>query len=303
MAYGRGRSVGHWERALVLVLVGAVLSGALYAFCLTSGPVRWAWTTPGRSAGPLAGLAAAFCSLPAIVLGAAAIAFGRISALWLARLLTTLLGVVLTLACLVTLLGQAPIGTAGLLAARPVPFREISLGLGALEVLRDPASFGARLDGLRAVAADDMVLFAGVVLGAVVCGACALDLSLRVARWWTNGFLLDERTGGWFGAPIDVCAFRMHGGGMPTFADLATLERIREESVDLRSGPILVLQVHPAASGFNDACCLVSLVELAWRPRGLLRRKEALRRTVIAPTFMARSQLDGFVDGWADEAG
>jgi len=297
MAYGRGRSLGHWERAVALVLVGAVLSGVLYAFCLMSGPVRWAWTTPDRSPGPLAGLAAAFCSLPAILLGAAAIALGRISARWFARLLTILLGIVLTVACLVTLLGQAPIGTAELLAARPVDFREVSLGLGALEVLRDPASLGARFDGLRAVAADDMVLFAGVLLGALVCGACAFDLSFRVARWWTNGFLLDERTGSWFGEPIDACAFRRPVARMPAFADLPMLERIEEEAVDLRAGPILVLQVHPANPGLNDECCLVSLVELAFRPRGLLRRKEAVRRVVVAPTFMARAQLDGFTDG------
>lgn len=297
MPYVRRGSPGLWGRALILIAVGAILSGVLYAFCLMSGPVRWAWTTPDRSPGPFAGLAAAFCSIPATLLGAAAIAIGRVAARWLARLLTIVLGILLASACVVTLLGQAPLGTPELLAARPVTSREISLGAGALEVLRDPASLGARFEGLRAVAADDRVLFAGVLLGAVVCGACALDLSYRLARWWTNGFLLDARTGEWFGDPVDACAFRTRSGARPAFADLGALERIGDEVVDLRLEPILVLRVHPSSSGLDDVCCLVSVVEVAFRPKGLLRKGQAVRREVVPPTFMARAELDVLVRG------
>lgn len=277
--------------------MGGLISGLLYAFCLMAGPVRWSWTTPGRSTGGLPGLAAIVCALPAVGFGIVAIGMGRVGARWLARTLTIGIGLIVGATCFVALLGQAPLGSDALLATRPVAFRDVSLGLGAWEVVSEPSRLGERILGLRAVAAGDISLFAGVLLGALICAGLAADWSFRGARLLTGGLMLDDRSGTWFSPPRDVMLFEPLVGRDPTAEDLADLRPASDEEGVIHDRPMLVLRYHESNEVLDREIVLVSLVEWSIRRRGLLRRKKPLARVVLQPTFISRAEFDALFQG------
>jgi len=295
--YTPSRSTGHWRRACVLCLLGGLISGLLYALCLMMGPVRWSWTTPGRSPGGIPGLAALLCALPAAGFGLVGIALGRIGARWLARLMSIGVGLVVGATCFLALVGQAPLGSDALLAKRPVDFRDVSLGRGAWEVVTQPSRLGERLQGLRAVASEDKVLFAGVLLGALICAGFAAEWAFRGARHLTGGLMLDDRTGTWFSPPRDLIAFEPIEGRDPAYRDLPHLRPIGDEERAAPLGSMLVLRAHDSNEVLDRELVLVSLVEWSIRRRGILRRKKPVMRMVMPPTFMARTELDALFQG------
>lgn len=290
--YTPSRSVGFWGRACLLCVMGGLVSGLLYAFCLMAGPVRWSWTISGRSTGGLPGLAAIVCALPAVGFGIVAIGIGRIGARWLARTLVIGIGLIVGATSFVALLGQAPLGSDALLATRPVAFRDVSLGLGAWEVVSEPSRLRERILGLRAVAAGDISLFAGVLLGALICAGLAADWSFRGARLLTGGLMLDDRSGTWFSPPRDVMLFEPLVGRDPTAGDLAHLRPARDEEGVIHDRPMLVLRYHESNEALDREIVLVSLVEWSIRQRGLLRRQKPLARVVLQPTFISRTEFD-----------
>jgi hypothetical protein len=292
-------SLGRWRTALVCCVVGALISGLLYAFGLMSEPVRALWTTPGRGAGPIAGLAGGVCSIVAIALYVLAIASCRVASRRFARALSIGVGVVILLTCVVALLGQAPLGDDSLIARRPVAFRDVGLGRGAFEVLAEPQQIGARLQGLRAIAGSDKVLFANVLLGALICAAVVGDLAYRFAGLVTNGFMLDERTGDWFRAPVEVGAFERLGQH-PTYADIPDLVHIPEDDAvaDLVAGEtVLILYLHPSARDGDREVVLVSIDEVVIRPKRFLRSRRAAEREVLPPTFISVELFDALLQG------
>ncbi|MFZ9915114.1 MAG: hypothetical protein ACO3IB_07215 [Phycisphaerales bacterium] len=295
------RSRGRWEVALVACLIGALISGFLYAFCLMSAPIREMWTTPGRSVGPIAGLAGGVCSLVAIGFYVAAIVYCRVAAHWLARTLAFVVGAVVVLTCFAVLIGQAPVGAETLVVKGRVEFRPISLGAGALEVLMQPSLLGARLEGLRSIAASDKVLFANVFLGALVCAALVGDLSYRFARWWaTHDLMLDERTGNWFGRPVEAGAFERWTHTTATYADIPLLVRLpeREAVADLVSGQtVLILWCYPSEPSLDRKLVLVSIDEVTIRPKRFLRRPYLVEREVLPPTFIGAELFDALMQG------
>jgi len=296
------RSLGNWRLALFSCLVGALISGLLYAFCLMSEPVRGLWTTPKRSAGPIAGLAGGVCSIVAIALAVLAIAYCRVASRKLARALSIGVGVVILLTCVVALLGQAPLGDDAMVARRPVAFRDVSLGRGALEVLVQPQELGPRLQGLRAIASSDKVLFANVLLGALICAAVVGDLAFRLARLVTSGFMLDARTGNWFRAPVEIAYYGLLDGRDPTPADIPQLVPIPEDDavVELLVGlPVLVLYVHPSEPELDRAWVLVSIDQVVVRKKRFLRRAYALEREVMPPAFISAELFDLLLQGRA----
>jgi hypothetical protein len=266
-----------------------------------SEPVRGLWTTPTRSAGPIAGLAGGVCSIVAIALYVLAIAFCRVASRRLARALSIGVGIVILLTCVVALLGQAPLGDDALIARRPVPFRDVSLGRGALDVLAQPHQLGARFDGLRAVASSDKALFANVLFGALICAAVVGDLAFRFAGRVTNGFMLDERTGDWFGAPVEVGAFERLAQH-PTYADIPDLVPIPEDDAvaDLVAGEtVLILYLHPSARDGDREVVLVSIDEVVIRPKRFLHSLRAAEREVLPPTFISAELFDALLQGRA----
>lgn len=293
--YAPSRSTGHWQRALILCVVGGLISGLLYALCLMMGPVRWSWTTPGRNPGGIPGIAALVCALPAAGFGIVGIALGRIGARWLVRSLSILIGLVVGATCFVALVGQAPLGSDALLAKRPVDFRAVSLGQGAWEAVSQPSRLGGRLQGLRAVASDDKALFAGVLLGALICAGFAAEWSFRGARRLTGGFMLDDRTGAWFSTPRDLVALEPLEGRDPTYTDLAHLQPIDDEEREIRRGRVLVLRVHESDEVPDRELALVSLVEWSLRRRGFLRRKRPVMRVVMPPTFVETGLIERLI--------
>jgi len=272
--------------------MGGLVSGLLYAFCLMAGPVRWSWTISGRSTGGLPGLAAIVCALPAVGFGIVAIGIGRIGARWLARTLAIGIGLIVGATSFVALLGQAPLGSDALLATRPVAFREVGLGLGAWEVVSEPSRLRERILGLRAVAAGDISLFAGVLLGALICAGLAADWSFRGARLLTGGLMLDDRSGTWFSPPRDVMLFEPLVGRDPTAEDLADLRPASDEEGVIHDRPMLVLRYHESNEALDREIVLVSLVEWSIRQHGLLRRQKPLARVVLRPTFISRTEFD-----------
>ncbi|MEY5060720.1 MAG: hypothetical protein RIS45_641 [Planctomycetota bacterium] len=266
-----------------------------------SEPVRGLWATPTRSAGPIAGLAGGVCSIVAIALYVLAIAFCRVASHRLARALSIGVGIVILLTCVVALLGQAPLGDDALIARRPVPFRDVSLGRGALDVLAQPHQLGARFDGLRAVASSDKALFANVLFGAIICAAVVGDLAFRFAGRVTNGFMLDDRTGDWFGAPVEVGAFERLAQH-PTYADIPDLVPIPEDDAvaDLVAGEtVLILYLHPSARDGDREVVLVSIDEVVIRPKRFLHSLRAAEREVLPPTFISAELFDALLQGRA----
>jgi len=297
--YVPSRSPGNWRAALVVCLTGALISGLLYAFCLMSEPVRGLWTTPRRSVGPIAGLAGGVCSIVAITLTVLAIASCRVASRRLARALSIGVGVVILLTCVVALLGQAPLGDDAMVARRPMDFRDVSLGRGVYEVLAEPRQLGARLQGLRAVASSDRVLFGNVLLGALICAAVVGDLAFRFAGLMTNGSMLDERTGDWFGAPVEIGAFERLERD-PTAADIADLVPIPEGDAvaDLVAGEtVWILYLHPSARDRDREVVLVSIDEVAIRPKRFLHSLRANQREVLPPTFISAELFDSLLQG------
>lgn len=300
--YAPSRSLGNWRLALFACLLGALISGLLYAFCLMSEPVRGLWTTPKRSAGPIAGLAGGVCSIVATALAVLAIAYCRVASRRLARALSIGVGVVILLTCVVALLGQAPLGDHAMVARRPVAFRDVSLGGGAFDVLAQPQQLGARLQGLRAIASSDKVLFANVLLGALICAAIVGDLTFRFAGLVTNGFMLDARTGNWFRAPVEIGTFELLNGRDPTPADLPQLVPIPEDDavVELLVGrPVLVLYVHPSEPALDRTSVLVSIDQVVVRKKRFLRRAYAIEREVMPPVFISAELFDSLLQGRA----
>ena len=287
--YIPSRSLGRWQSAAMVCLFAGLLSGLLYAFCLMSSPVRWCWTTRGFGGAPIVGTIGALCAMPAVALAAIALARFRVAAPWMVRLLTIALGVVVALTCFIALLGQAPLGSEAPLAGRPVPFRDISLGAGALEVLRELPEFGDRFTGLRAVAATDKQLFAGVFFGALICAAIALDLSYRAASYLTSAFMLDERSGYWFDRATPVMDLQLIEGRDPTYADFSTLlpadpERGAEQTT-------LVLLHHESDESLESECVLCSITEVSIQRKGPWLKKWIVWREAMPPTYVGAEEF------------
>lgn len=299
--YVWSRSLGQWPSAVVLSLLGALLSGFLYALCLMAEPIRPMWMMPGRSVGPVAGLAGGVCSTVGVALFVFAILRCRVASRWFVRVLSFGVGMVIMLTCFVVLLGQAPLGDAVLVARRPVEFREVTLGQGAYEVLAQPADLAARVQGLRAVSSSDKVLLANVLLGALVCAAVVGDIGFRLARRWSSDFMLDERTGDWFCAPVEARYFWRLEESDPTVADLPDLvplegpDEAEDELIDGRS--LFVLFVHPSKPELDRRSVLVSLDEVSLHRRRFLRRVRARQREVIPPTFVEPGLLEALMQG------